>query len=108
MKASEVKKCAGCGKGVAHAGTPIFYRMKLETMGLDAKAIERRAGLEMIFGGGRPGAALAQVMGPDEPIAKVVTTTEVLICQPCALEPRPLLLLVEDERGGEPASEDAP
>lgn len=97
MKADEVKPCAMCGRGVMHTGLPLFYRVKVEAMGVDVRAVQRRAGLEQMMGGGSAGALLARVMGPDEDIAKPVVDDypTVLICQPCAFQPHPLLLFME-------------
>ena len=96
MKADEIQKCSMCGKGVMHAGIPLFYRLRVETMGVDVKAVQRHAGLEQVFGGGQAGAVLANVMGPGEDIAKPLgePTTKIL-CQPCAVKPDlPLLMLL--------------
>lgn len=97
MKAADFKPCAICGKGVMHAGVPLFYRVKIESMGVDVNAVRRHAGLEQVFGGGQPGAVLAHIMGPNDDLAKPIIENEpaVLVCQPCALESRPLLLLAE-------------
>ncbi len=96
MKARDFKPCAVCGRGVAHAGVPLFYRVTVQAMGIDGKAVQRRHGLELVFGGGQPGAVLADVMGPDENIAvPMEEPNQMLICQPCALESRPLLMLAE-------------
>ncbi len=101
MKAREIKPCAICGRGVMHSGVPLFYRVKVESMGIDVGAVKRQAGLEQVFGGGQAGAVLADVMGPDPDIARPVIEDQptVLICQPCALEPRPLLLLLGRDGG---------
>ena len=99
MKATDFKPCAICGKGVMHAGVPLFYRVKLESMGIDVNAVQRHAGLELMLGGGHAGAALANVMGPGDDLAKPIVEGEtVLICQPCAMEPHPLMVL--SDRGG--------
>lgn len=96
MKSADLKPCAICGKGVIHAGVPLFYRVKLEHMGVDLNAVQRIAGMEMMFGGGVAGVTLARVMGPDPDIAKpIVEAQTLLICQPCAFEPRSLVLLSE-------------
>ncbi len=99
MKAADFKPCAICGKGVMHSGIPLFYRVKVEHMGVDVKAVQRHAGLEQVFGGGQPGAVLANIMGPNDAIAKPIIEDQppVLVCQPCAMEPQPLLLLLERE-----------
>lgn len=96
MKAGDFKPCAICGKGMMHAGLPLFYRVKVESMGIDMKAVQRQAGAEMMMGGGVAGAKLASVLGPNPDIATPIDADlqPVLVCQPCALEPRPLLMLL--------------
>ena len=92
MKAADLKPCAICGLGVMHAGVPVFFRVKVEHMGIDTLAVRQTHGLETMLGS----VALARVMGPDPDIAKpIVDAVEVLVCQSCALEPRPLMLLLE-------------
>ena len=84
MKAGDFKPCALCGRGVMHAGIPLFYRGRSESMGIDANAVRQTAGLEMMFGN----VALARVMGPDPDIAKPLGDEVIaLVCQPCALQP---------------------
>jgi hypothetical protein len=97
MKARDIKPCAICGKGLMHAGVPLFYRVKVESMGVDLNAVRRHSGLEQFFGGRQLGAILADVMGPNPDIAKPMIEDQpaLLVCQSCALEPRPLLLLLE-------------
>ena len=78
----------------------MFFRVKIETMGIDVANVRRHAGLEDYFGGGNAGAALADVMGPSLDIASPIggnNEVELLVCQSCALEPRPLMLLLEKE-----------
>jgi hypothetical protein len=84
MKAKDIQNCAVCQKGLMHAGMPLFWRIKLQRMGLDRRAIEQTAGLEMMMGS----VALARVMGPDPDIAKPVDDEhEVLVCEHCASQP---------------------
>lgn len=94
MKQSELKPCAACGKGVMHAGVPIFYRVKIESMCIDAGAVKRQHGLEMMLGGN---AALAFHMGPQEELAKAISEHECIVCSDCATDQRPLLLLLEGD-----------
>lgn len=64
LKAWEITKTI-TGNSVVAQG-PIFYRVTVEQFVLDARAIERQAGLAMMLGS----AVVAAVMGPDEDIAK--------------------------------------
>lgn len=98
MKAEDLKPCAICGKGMMHAGTPLFYRVRIEAMGVDIRAVQQHAGMEMMMGGGVAGVKLARVLGPNPDIAKPIDpepAKPVLVCQPCALEPRSLAFLAE-------------
>lgn len=102
MKLSEIKKCAKCGKGVMHAGLPLFWRVTIERFGIDKAAVDRRAGLETFFGGGRAGAALAGVMGTDEDIAKpVMDKVELILCEDCACSTQPVAIAALSELGGQ-------
>lgn len=88
MKRSEIENCFWCAKGIAHAG-PVFYRMTVDQLVLDRRAIERAAGLEALTGN----VAIASALGPDEDLAKTVETKRKLLCAECALEMPPLALL---------------
>jgi hypothetical protein len=82
MKHKDFKPCAYCGKGVAHSGVPMFYRVTIERMGIDARAVERQTGLEMMLGGN---AMLANVMGPDADIGIPIGEADKgLLCAECA------------------------
>lgn len=94
MKRSEIESCFWCAKGIAHAG-PVFYRVTLDQLVLDRRAIERAAGLEALTGS----VAIACALGPDEDLARTVQIKRKLLCAECALEMPALALL--DEVGGE-------
>ncbi len=84
MKQREIQKCAACDKGVMHAGSPIFYRVRLEQMAINVPAVERQHGLELVLGRNAP---LAAIMGPNEDLAVPLGKAEtLLLCQTCALE----------------------
>ena len=97
MKRQDFKPCALCGKGVAHTGMPLFWRVHIERMGIDSKAAQRHHGIEQFFGGSTPGAvALADVFSDGAPLAKPLTEVQVLVCEQCATEQsRPLAVLAE-------------
>ena len=87
MKHKDFKPCHLCGKGMMHAGHPLFLRVTIERLGINKRAVDRAAGLEMMMGGN---AMLANIMGPDEDLAEVIDgRTDMLICTPCASEPLP-------------------
>lgn len=98
MKREELQKCAMCGKGVMHTGLPLFWRVTVERLAVDLEAVQRRHGLEMFFGGGSAGAALAGVMGDDTEIAKSIMDPKVLLlCEDCVMKDLPVAALAELE-----------
>lgn len=91
IKRDEIKKCAVCTRGVGHSGSPQFFRMKIESAILDAQAIQSQHGLEQFFGGGPAAACLANVMGPNADLAKIVSNSGWLwICSECFCGPKAL------------------
>lgn len=89
FKQADIKPCAICCKGLMHAGIPLFYRLRVERMGLDLGAIKRQHGLELMMGGAAP---LASIMGPDETMAAVIDgPRELLVCETCSHEMPALL-----------------
>lgn len=98
FRREHVRACALCGNGLAARGIPLFYRLRVETFALDPSAISRSSGLEQVMGGGRVGALLAHVMGPNEPLARrLAPTFEALVCQPCVMEAAVVPRLVEKD-----------
>lgn len=98
MKHKDFKACHICGKGVMHAGSPLFMRMTIERLGVDRRAVERAHGMELMMGGN---AMLANIMGPDEDLAKVIDGAyDILICHSCSNEPLPPYFWLTDERNG--------
>jgi hypothetical protein len=94
LKEAELVKlgnCAACGNPLlAHAGVPFFFKLTMSRAGFDPNAIRRRVGLEMQMGS----AALAQVMGPNEDIAKVIDgPVDVVVHESCASDIPHLLTL---------------
>jgi hypothetical protein len=85
IKQCEIRPCVVCSKGVAHAGHPLFYRITIEQCGLDRGAIQRQTGLEVMLG---DHALLANVMGPNEDMAKILSKKDNLwICIRCTESP---------------------
>lgn len=99
FKRHEVQPCLLCGEGVAHDGNIDFYRISLERFFLDAKAIRRQHGLELMLGGGGSGAKLAGIFGPDEDFAKEPSPhPSFLVCGSCAFHKKiPIALMAERE-----------
>lgn len=76
-----------------HAGSVVFLRVTVERCGIDVGAVQRAHGMELILGGGQAGAVLADVLGPNDAIAKALDSVrEVFVCQQCEFEPLACLL----------------
>ena len=82
-----------CGKGIGHTGLPSFWRVKIRRYGLDMNALKRQQGLGMMLGGH---GMLAQVMGPDEDMAKVMSSVEITICEDCCCKQIPIAVLADE------------
>lgn len=95
MKEKELRKLANChicGEPIGRGLIPMFSRFTIERFILDGKALQRKAGLEMVVGS----PALAMVMGPDEDLAKSISKKIVgSICAGCIGEP---IEQLEEER----------
>lgn len=89
MKAKEFTKCLLCGKGVMHAGAPVFLRVKIEYHAMNVGAVQRAAGLEMMVG------PLAAVIGPDEDLTEKISEGTGLVCAGCMIEPTVTFALLE-------------
>ena len=87
--------CAFCTRPIVRPDyPPLFFRLKLERLCLDAQAVRRRQGLAMLLGS-HP---LARVMGPNEDIAKVITgPRDVFIYEPCIMEHAPMLMVALEQ-----------
>lgn len=87
MKHKDIKPCHLCKKGVMHTGFPIFLRISVDRLGVEARAVQRAHGLEQIMGGN---ALLANIMGPNDDLANVIDGKhDMLICSECAAKPLP-------------------
>ncbi len=84
MKAQELKKCGICHEGLmANGGLPLFYRVTIETMGVDTQAVRERHGLSLILGSG----ALAEVFASRSEVANLVhAPSMLLVCLRCATD----------------------
>lgn len=87
MKRRELQKCVICKRGLAHDGGFLFYRLTVERMAFDPRAVQERAGMEMMFGGGHGAAALAEAMGPDRDLAvSLGAPRTVCVCDTCSTD----------------------
>lgn len=86
MKEAELRKyatCAKCGKKVGHTGLPFFWTITLNRYGVDMRAVQAQDGLGAFLGN----SYLAQVMGPNQDLAKpVMDTVSVALCEDCACD----------------------
>ncbi len=64
MKHKDFKPCHLCKKGVMHVGHPLFLRISVDRLGIDANAVQRAHGMELLMGGN---ARIANVMGEVDP-----------------------------------------
>ena len=96
MKQADLKYCINCGKGVGHQGHPIFYRIKIEQMVIDIGAAQRQHGLEMMMGAAAP---LAEIMGPNEDMAKSIDMIDVLLCMDCTMFKSTAIALIIERSG---------
>lgn len=78
LKEDELRPCDFCG--ARFNAPPVFYRVTVENFAVDVQAARRQLGLGMHLGS----AALARVMGPNEDLAKRVSTDTKLVCLDCA------------------------
>ena len=84
FKRKDVGPCAMCNKGLMHDQNMIFMRVGIEYMVMDLGAIQRAHGLEQFFGGTPEAAMIANVMSPDEDLAKCSTDHQgMLVCGNC-------------------------
>jgi len=92
MKQADFKPCVFCGQGVMHTGSPVFYRVSVEYLGVDLGAVRRQHGLELMLGS----PVLAQAMGPDEDLTQPLAEKKGLhVCLTCAMEPQVIAALLE-------------
>jgi len=87
--------CAVCGKSLIGGGRlPLFYVVRISRAGFDLPAINRRVALGALL----QSSALAQAMGPDEDIAKIINgPTEVAVHEECTEVGHLLRLMPEGE-----------
>lgn len=87
MKEKELRElatCAACKRKIGATGIPFFYKVKVSRFGLDAAAMERQSGLEMMMGGC---VDLAQALSPNEDLAQEVMEEKTfMICEGCSTE----------------------
>lgn len=89
----DIKPCGICGKGLMHTNCLTAYRVTIDHLLFNPRAIQRQHGLEQMLGGN---AAIAHAMGPQEPMAESLSTESLLVCQECAIRhATPLAVVME-------------
>jgi hypothetical protein len=94
MKAGDFKPCRLCGKGVAHTGLPLFWRVRIERMGIDHTAVVQTDAMERHFMGN---VAIARAFQDPEIAKPIGDAVQVLVCEDCALKPTLLAILAEEK-----------
>ena len=99
MKASAIRPCDLSGQPLCSQGIPLFYRIVLQTYGIDKAALHEWTGLHHLFEG-KASPALLEVFSTKPDIATLIhEPADLLVCQDSILDhdraPRPLLLLYE-------------
>ena len=86
MKEKELRKhlnCSNCRKPIGHTGLPFFWTATINRYGIDMRAVKAQDGLSAFLGN----AYLAQVMGPDQDMAKkVADEITITLCEDCAIK----------------------
>lgn len=86
MKENELRKhavCSLCGKRIGHTGLPLFWVIEFKRYGINLQALKRQDGLTAVLCGA---AALANLLGPDEPMAECISHAKLTVCETCAME----------------------
>lgn len=77
-----IRPCDVCGEGLARQ-IPLFYRVNIERMAVNAGAVRSIVGLTTILGSQK----LAAVLSPDSDVAKpICESDELIICHSCGVE----------------------
>lgn len=86
MKEAELAQhstCDLCNRIVTASGLPLFWRVRVERFGLNARNIKRQMGLGEYLGS----PALASIMGTDPDMAEPVMEPVMLtVCEGCAMD----------------------
>lgn len=93
MRAADFKPCVLCGKGVMHTGLPLFYRVKIERLGINVGEVQRAHGMEQFFGGA---VGVARVFHDPDLTTVVMPEVEMLVCEDCSVRAQsPIAMMVE-------------
>ena len=83
MKSASIRPCAVCGKGLLHAGHPMFFCVSIQRMVIDMREILRVSGTERMLAGNVP---IARALYDPEIANALDEPTTVLLCMDCAVK----------------------
>ena len=87
MKLQDFENCINCDKPVGDANQFIFYRVAVEPMGMNLRALQQIEGLTMMLGGQPQSQRVALALAPDDELAKPIPGAPkrtFLVCGTCA------------------------
>lgn len=90
----ELAECCACHKKIGELPLPIFHKVTTERFILDAQAVRRQAGLEMMAGN----VPLAQALSPGEDMAKYLGKATIMVCDECMLRLLPEAFMRQGEQ----------
>lgn len=93
----ELGPCRVCSRPLFATGAPMFYLVRITRCMGDVGNLRRRVGMAHMMGGGVGGDVLAQVMGPDAPLARKFVESEVVVHEECAMNVGHLVQLMARE-----------
>jgi hypothetical protein len=97
MRLSDLRPCDNCGGKIY----PMFYVVRSSIVILNADQANKTLGLARFFGGGAPGLAMAEVMGPEADNVRIggdvhkELWTEIYLCQDCHMSDVNLAIVEE-------------
>ena len=74
-----------------HSGLPLAWKLNVQRIGIDARAVQREHGLEMMMGGN---VALARVLSPERDFGHVMSTATIILCEPCVMNALPAGMMI--------------
>lgn len=98
MKEAELRAaatCALCNHSIGKSGLPLFWRVRIERLGIDLQAVRRRDGLAAFLGS----SALASAMDIDADVTiPAMEPIDLTVCETCAMEKVPNLIAAAMEK----------
>jgi len=88
----EKSKCAGCGKPFGHTGLPLFWRLKIERIGVRVDALRRHDAMATFLGSRELAGVFSTESTLTDPVMEAV---EITLCEECALSDVNIMVLAE-------------